>query len=249
MVLPRSPVLRWMLLLALSFLLVEALAYPFKRRTVGPGVEQADLISFAVGGPLFALLAHRLYRALLQGEATGARGDLPPGLRLLALLSFGLFFAGLGAHFAANDIHNLLDREGAASGPVFDLVYFHDELLGHKLNYAGLAGLFAAGAWLQLLRPQGLDPQEARSAWLLAPLLGAGLGFVAVEGQSAAEALAFAAGGALALRWVQARSGEPWSRLPFALVLFGALVAMALFLSAWALRFGGFPEPSKLWGI
>lgn len=252
-VLPRSPVLRRTCLLGLSFLLVEAVAYPFKKRTVGPGIEQADLIRFAVGVPLFALLLYLLYRALKPA------GPLPLALKGLALLSFALFFTGIGVHAAANDIHNAMDRlREAARGhghdppdpvPGYSTVYFYDEVLGHKVAYAGLAGLFAAGLWLQFLRPQKLDPGDARGAWLLTPAFGLGFAFILLEGQTAMEGLVTAPLGALALWEAKRRSREPWSRLPLAALSFGALLWMALFLLGWWLRFGEFAEPSRLWGL
>ncbi len=242
-VLPRSPVLRRFLLLGVAFVGLELAGRPFKGRLVGPGIDGADLLDLAVGFPLLALLFYLLYRALKPA------GPLPLALKGLALLSFALFFEGHGFHAAANDIHNAMDRTGLASGPVFDLAYFHDEILGHKLTYAGLAGLFAAGLWLQFLRPQKLDPEEARGVWLWTPFFGFGFAFILLEGQTALEGLVTAPLFALALWEAQRRSHERWSRLPLAALSFGALLWMALFLLAWRLWFGGFAEPSRLWGI
>lgn len=251
--LPRSPVLRWTLVLGISFLAVEAAAFPLKKRTVGPGLEAADLFSLAVGLPLFVVLFYNLYRALKPA------GPLPLALKGLAILSFALFFEGHGIHAAANDVHNAMDRlMEAARGhghappdpvPGYSTVYFYDEVLGHKLAYAGLAGLFAAGLWLQFLRPQKLDREEARLAWLLTPVFGAGFAFILLEGQAAFEGLVAAPLFALALWEAQRRSHEAWSRLPLATVSVGALLWMTLFLLAWRLWFGEFAEPSHVWGI
>ncbi|MEM3085742.1 MAG: hypothetical protein QXO51_08155 [Halobacteria archaeon] len=251
--LPRSPVLRRTLFLGVAFLALEAAAFPLKGRVVGPGLEAADLVSLGAGLPLLALLYYRLYRALKPAF------PLPPALKWLALLSFALFFTGFGIHAAANDVHNAMDRLlGFAKGhghelpePVagYSTAHFYDEVLGHKMAYAGLAGLFAAGLWLQFLRPQKLDPDEARGVWLLAPVFGFGFAFILLEGQTALEGLVVALFGPPALWEAQRRSREPWSRLPLAALSFGALLWMALFLLAWRLWFGGFAEPSVVWGI
>ncbi len=254
--LPRSPVLRWLLLLVLAFVAKEAAARPLQGVVVGPGLQGADLLDMAVAVPLFSVLFYGLYRSLKPA------GPLPLALKGLALLSFALFFLGYGVNAAANDVHNAMDRflgygygvlgygghphEGPDPVPAYGLVYFYDEILGHKLLYAGLAGLFAAGLWLQFLRPQRLDPGEERLPWLLAPLLGAGFGLMLLEGQAAVEGLVVAPAALLALWEGKRRSHEPWSRLPLAATVAGALLWMLLLLLAWRWLFGGFVEPSDL---
>lgn len=256
------PILLRLAVLTFGVLLVSFLpvAIPGRKTNIYAGMTLEDLLDIAVQGPFLAFALWWVFRALASPSEASAGGGAdralpveggrrPFLLDLLVVSSLFLFFGGFGVHWAANSLHNAMDRFGERPG-TFDLAYFYDEILGHKMTYLGFFGLLMAGCWLQLLAGPGeLSRRQMALLALTGFAGGVGGGFSALEGQTPVEGLAFSGAAALGLVLLMRRRGEAWSRRPVVGYAVVTCVVVILFEALWLLRFGGLYQPSDLFKI
>lgn len=144
---------------------------------------------------------------------------------LVLLISGLLYTQGHGIHLAANSISNVEPGDAA---------HLWDEVVGHYLWYAGLAGVVAA-----LALAIGDTPAPRSRAWslVLAALFGSTVFTNSVEGGTPFLALATAL---VFVVWGSRRRGRTaWLLVPtYSIVLVG--------LVAWAAYWRGFPQFSEL---
>jgi len=203
---------RWTALCAVAYNLLHHLgALPNGLGDAGGGtrvVDWLDLLTpyLVVGTALAALAAAETDR---RGWRT-------------ALVGAGLYVSGHGVHLAANSIGNV--RGSAAP------VHLWDEVVGHRVWYAGAALLVVALARALVLR--------VTPATLALALATAGTWTTnALEGTTAVGSLAVAV---LLAGW-GARRADGTGRL--LVVAFGTA---SLCLAAYGVWHGGFPAPSEL---
>ncbi|MEM3086671.1 MAG: hypothetical protein QXT68_05975 [Halobacteria archaeon] len=252
--------------LAVSFL---PIVVPGRKADLYSGMTLEDLLAIAVQGPFLAFALWWVFRALpvQAGSAAQPPHASPrdkPGegrpflLDLLLVSSLFLFFAGFGLHWAANSAHNTMDHiqglpkihNHSGPAPGFGLVYFYDEILGHKMTYLGFFGLLLAGCWLQLLADTGV--LSRRQTVLLAAVSvagGVGGAFSALEGQTPLEGIVLSGAAALGLILLMRRRKEAWARRPVVFYTVATSVLIVVMELVWLARFGGFYQPSELFAI
>lgn len=250
------PVVFRLLVLTAGTLVVSFLPVfvPGRKADLYIGMALEDLLAIGVQGPFLALALWWVFRAL------PAPGDKRPFLLdLLLVSSLFLFLAGFGLHWATNSVHGAMDRtlgtesvHGHLSGaaPGYGLVYFYDEILGHKMTYLGFFGLLLAGCWLQFLADTGsLNRRETALLGLVGLAGGVGGAFSALEGQTPLEGILFSGAAAAGLFLHMRRRGEEWTRRP--VVAYTVMVSLLVVLLelAWFARFGGFFQPSELFRL
>lgn len=217
---------------------------PGRKADLYLGLTVEDLVDIVIQGPFLALALWGVFRALPV-----APEKRPLALDLLLVVGLFLFFTGFGIHWAGNSAHNAMERWGERPR-VFDLVYFYDEILGHKVTYLGFFALLVSAAWLQVLSDTGALPRgEMRFLALLTLGSGAGGAFSALEGQTPVEGLVLSAALALGLFFHMRRRGHRWGEKPVVYYAVVSSILVVLFEIGWFLRWGGFPQPSDLWGI
>ena len=103
-----------------------------------------------------------------------------------------LWAAGQGMHLSANSISNLMVHNGAATGDIYKLTNFYDEILSHYLWHAGIIGLSALIIYRQWKNPM---TEGKATLW---PLIAGGViyGFtyflIIIEGNTAPLGVTFA---------------------------------------------------------
>jgi len=164
---------------------------------------------------------------LVLGFAVAAVEAARPrrGAWLLLLAAGVLYTQGHGIHLAANSIANVDPG---------DTAHLWDEVVGHYLWYAGLAGVVAA---LALAAGDQPPPRNRTFALVLAALFGATVFTNSVEGGTPFLALGTAI---FFVAWgVRRRRGAAWLLVPtYSIVIVG--------LCAWGAYWRGFPQFSEL---
>ncbi len=194
----------------------------FGSAEVGAGTRLADWIDlatpFAVVLPLLWFLW--LQRPRRRWWVVGALGSM-------------LYVQGHGIHLAANSIGNVASSDDASQRTV-DLIHLWDEFVGHYVWYLGLAIVITACA----ASVRGRSPGVPRVALVVG---GAACGLTwatnALEGGTAIASLA-ASIAAIVPVLRRDRGLAP------ALAAAGATAALVLI--GYAIRHGGFPQPSSL---
>ena len=206
---------RWVVAWALAYDVLHHLgALPGGLGDAGGGTRRVDWITLLTP---YAVVGCAL--AALRAAGTDRHGWTT------ALVGAGLYVQGHALDLAANSIGNA--RGGGAP------VHLWDEVVGHRLWYAGLGLLVVALA-------RAVDAAAGPVALLLAAATGLTWTTNALEGTTAVGSLAVAA--ALA-GWGWRRRAEGTGRL--LLVAFGTSAAL---LTAYGLWHLGFPAPSGAGG-
>jgi hypothetical protein len=146
---------------------------------------------------------------------------------VLGIASATLYVHGVGAHLAANSIHN----EGFEG----DAVYFWDERFSHIEGVLGWFGLVAAFCLAERAAPRAM---ERAPLAIGAVVLGWTFFTSTVEGQTWWLELPIAAAFAV---WALRAPPRPLLRASAAALLLGALL-----IGVWAAWHGGVPEFSEL---
>ncbi len=160
---------------------------------------------------------------------------------MLAFLILAVLWVdGHGMKLAANSIARLLDE--AKDGPIWQLTYMYDEVLGHYIWHIGLMGLSVLLVLAEWPHPVA-TPSSLWSLGIAGFIYGFAFFLIVVEGQTTPLGVPFAAL-FLLLGFVLGRrqlSSHPL--LTFFLI--SCLVA-TLFFAGWGLYWGGLPEFSEV---
>lgn len=211
-----------------------------------PVISIGDTIDLVLMAPFLAFSSYALYRII--GSTSVMSETKKRTLELIMVLSFFLLFLGHGIHFAANSIHNLIDQGGAAIPPdIFNLVYFYDEILGHKVSYSGLFGLIVSGLLLEFAHaPREVSELEIMAVVGSALFLGLGLSLAFIEGQSIIELLVLAVF-AIAGIFLRVRKRKlSFREIPYGTFILISMISMIIVSLVYVSIFGGFIQPSEL---
>ncbi len=215
----------------------EALCY-----TVINGVDTNHWFETIFYAPLLWLALHRVNGIIFINHAA----DKPRSQRnrLIGEIFAAVCFYGMGIHVA--NLLEIYSREiqGISSGPVYEMIYFFDEVVSHFVQFI---------PYFLLLGWYILHDQPNRRSYLKAALwIGAGHGIERtvgiIEGNSWYFALPVVIWylACLAIRVRQLRAAGFSHFDFFALYAAGFLITMPTALVAYALVFDGFVQPSAL---
>jgi len=213
-----------------------------------PVISIGDFIDLALMAPFLAISSYLLYRII--GSTSVLSKTKKRLLELLMILSFFLLFQGHGIHFAANSIHNLIDQGGVVVPPdIFNLVYFYDEILGHKISYFGLFGLIASGLSLGFAHaPREISKLEIMLIGGLGLFLGLSLSVAFIEGQSIIELLILAVFVIAGILLHTRNRKLSFREIPYGTFILISMISMIIVSLVYASVFGGFIQPSELLG-
>lgn len=229
-----------LVLISLGSTLIKGILVPM------PAISIGDMIDLVLMAPFLALSSYSLYKII--GSTSVLSKTKKRMLELLIVLSFLLLFMGHGIHFAANSIHNLIDQGGAAVSPdIFSLVYFYDEILGHKISYSGLFGLIVSGLLLESAHaPREVSEMEIVAIGGSGLLLGLGLSLAFIEGQSIIELLILAVFIIAGILLRPMKLKLSFRETPYGTFILISMISMILVSLVYLSVFGGFIQPSEL---
>ena len=160
-------------------------------------------LSFFLMGSIGATILYLTFReVMLQPPETVKARRLRVVAEITFILFLFLFLGGLAMRYVANELHmyaSLLPPSipipFIPQANVYFLVYFFDEVLGHKLIYLGVVGFIVSTTILQNYHgyKRFFTKKEYSAYGVLGFLFGAGIGVSSVEGQAAFEILVFSA--------------------------------------------------------
>lgn len=216
------------------------------------------LVFLRVGFPSFPLMSYQdaidiltplvlipIYWLLFKYAADSPSGTAQ---EITFMLLAVLWVEGHGIHLASNSINNLI---GALAGSgvidvsgtdIYNLTYFYDEVLSHKLWYGGLVGLAVL-----LIYREWRSPAGERTVWWSTVVAGIIYGFtlfaIFLEGQAMTLGLTFVL---LVVLFTLIRGRRRLSQQPVLAFFFSACLLTALLFMGWGLYWGGFPQFSDV---
>lgn len=127
--------------------LAEAVPFQIEWLSISLG-KMSELFLLA---PVSGIIVLFLYNELKKPSSTTTKSDIY--MKILLMVFLASFFSGIGFHFAANLAENI---SGAVVNPSNKdlLIYFIDEIVGHKLIHIGIFGIFVSLLWINYARPQ-----------------------------------------------------------------------------------------------
>ncbi len=208
------------------------------RVAAGPSPTTGDMVDLLTP---FVLVA--LYALVYRRKDDDALAGLvrPAQSRILFIFFAILFVEGHGMHLSANSISRfLVDTPGLDA---YAIAYFYDEVLGHYLWRAGTLGLTGVLLARHWRRGKGVP----RWGFLALASMVYGLTYAVASTESQTVPIDLPASAAIAglfgARWWRVRAMPGGIVFAFYGLAYGVVL---LFLAAWGLYFGGFPEPSQL---
>jgi len=210
----------------------------------GLGIRLGDLWDLIVGAPFIGLTAYKVY--LTIGGTSALSGTRRRILEIFIAMSFILLFEGHGMHFAANSINNLAEGSIVSSN-VRDLIYFYDEILSHKILFAGIFNLLVAGNILQYVHRIVEDVSKKEVFFLVFSgfWLGVGLAFSAIEGQAPIESLIASSLIILSVYVIKVKYFSSLKKMPFLVFTLASSLAIIFVSLSYAAVLGGFIQPSE----
>lgn len=160
-------------------------------------------VSFLLMGSVGSILLFLVFREVVSQSPetkTVAKLKLVGEVTFIIFLSF--FLSGLAMRYTGNELHTYISLTQTSvllpitpQANTYFLVYFFDEVLGHKLIYLGVVGFIVSVTILQNYHGYTWSFKRTEYALygLLGFLFGAGIGVSSVEGQAAFEILIFSA--------------------------------------------------------
>jgi hypothetical protein len=163
--------------------------------------------SFILLGGIGTITLYLIFREILaQPPETEEARKTQTLAEIIFMLFIFIFLGGLGMRYVANELHtytSLIPLVFPYTPFTIDpltftnnldyLVYFFDEVLGHKLVYLGIIGFIVAGTILQSQhRYQRIFTRRDYYLYaFLGLLFGLGIGVSVIEGQAAFETIIF----------------------------------------------------------
>ena len=238
----------WAVIFFASVILVLPLSQSlyWKHVIPGTGIVLSDLLDLVVTAPLLYLgLGGLLVSQRHESDSREAHPRWGTLARLLLYVSVPLLIEGHGIHFAANSIHNAIDRTSGTPLEVHQLAYFYDEILSHRLVFTGMLSMLLSASLWDVYRPNRARASRLDALAIVAggAVAGIAMALALLEGQ--APFLGFVM---LPLMAVVGQVGRtcraPLARHP--LWLFGSIAALVSVVTMvfWAIHYGGFIEPS-----
>lgn len=211
-----------------------------------PLISIGDFIDLAVMAPFLAVSSYFLYRII--GSTSVLSKTRKRVLELVMIISFFLLFQGHGIHFAANSIHNLIDQGGVVVPPdLFNLIYFYDEVLGHKISYFGLFGLIISGLLLGFVHaPREISRMEVMAIGGFGLFHGLSLSIAFIEGQSIIELLILAVFVIAGILLYARNRKFSFREIPYGTFILISMISMIIVSLVYVSIFGGFIQPSEL---
>jgi uncharacterized membrane protein len=187
---------------------------------------------------VMVLLVYQLYRIMKAGS------HVHPVALVLAIFGAIVFIEGHGMHLSANAIARHFVSPAAQATPLYGLVYFFDETLGHILWDSGVILLSIS---IILMGAHVTVPARFPLLIIIGSLIYGFTYFVnAIEGQTVVFTLPAAAILCGALIWFCSKKKYKIFHQPVVgLFLFAYLAALILF-GIWGIWHRGFPEFSEL---
>ncbi len=160
-------------------------------------------LSFLLMGSIGSILLFLTFREVIsQPPETGTAAKLKPVGEATFIFFLFLFLSGLAMRYTGNELHVYTSLTTPSmllpiipQANMYLLVYFFDEVLGHKLIYLGVVGFIVSVTILQNYHGYAYSFKRADYALygILGFIFGAGIGASSVEGQAAFEILIFSA--------------------------------------------------------
>nr|MDO8079500.1 hypothetical protein [Candidatus Freyarchaeota archaeon] len=163
--------------------------------------------SFLLLGGIGTIILYLIFREILaQPPETEEARKTQTLAEIVFMLFIFLFLGGLGVRYVANELHVYTSLINLVlpytpftivpltfTNNLYYLVYFFDEVLGHKLTYLGIIGFIVAGTILQTQhRYKRIFTRRDYALYaFLGLLFGLGIGVSVVEGQAAFETIIF----------------------------------------------------------
>ncbi|MBS7288538.1 MAG: hypothetical protein KIH01_07285 [Candidatus Freyarchaeota archaeon] len=160
-------------------------------------------LSFLLMGSVGSILLYLTFREVVsQPPETRTAARFKLAGEVTFIFFFFLFLSGLAMRYTGNELHAYTSLTPPATllpitpqANTYFLVYFFDEVLGHKLIYLGIVGFIVSVTILQNYHGYTWPLKRADYALYgaLGFLFGAGIGASSVEGQAAFEIIIFSA--------------------------------------------------------
>ncbi len=229
----------------LSFLPVLLFFQPYlSRPSPLQPLRYGDLLDIAltplVGVGTFALL-YRLLPAISKADDRGR-----PLFRALFWAFSILYLEGHGMHLAADSIASNLTFQSPAK--LQQAVYFFDELISHVLWFGAAVCLALLTVAYQSIHFADRTCGQRAIVLLVGSgvLYGTGFGLFMIEGQTAVWLTPVVLVGTLwmAYEWLNDFTGI--GKRPALVFFLSGFVSLLLIVVIWAVRFGGFVQPSSV---
>jgi len=211
----------------------------------GDWLGTSFLVDVLVLGPWLTVGLLYLEREVRRsGEAQQIHPRLETILHWGLVTSMILFAEGLGLHYAANLLSGFY---GADPG---SLPYFYDEVVGHWLPYLAMLIGLACLMGVQLIYPQSEELQLKEKiviAFFSIPL-GVFVAYSAIEGQTPLLAIISSPLVAAFLLLATRRLGKGLSSYPLCFLVATVMIVTFITMIGYGAVFGGWPQPSELFG-
>lgn len=196
----------------------------------------------------FVIIGYVLYKEMLRHRQIRIHPIIAEhAIPWIVVISIALLFEGHGMNYGANIISHYLQGAGETLKSV---VFFYDEVLSHKLMFAGLFSLFAAGMLLQISRPFSFKMHKDDEVILgvCGILFGLGLAASLLEGQSPYIGLGAAIIFLPVLLFHHQKHSLKIVIRKYPLNYFLALICLTIlvFFALYFSHYGSFIEPSEI---
>ncbi|MHA1146326.1 MAG: hypothetical protein ACTSRW_16440 [Candidatus Helarchaeota archaeon] len=163
------------------------LAESFTFQVVVMSIKLSTLLELFLVAPATGTILILLYDEIRKSPCTSEK--YLQILRILLVVFATTMYNGIGVHFAANFAESI---SGAVVNPANKdlIIYFMDEIVGHKLIHFGMFGCFVVFLWLQYFHPQEEIARLDIALHLVAAIIiGIVFAFALIEGQAAFDLL------------------------------------------------------------
>ncbi|MEM2047845.1 MAG: hypothetical protein QXZ06_08185 [Candidatus Jordarchaeales archaeon] len=171
-------------------------------------------MSFFLMGSIGSILLFLVFREVVsQPPETKTAAKLKPVGEVTFIMFLSLFLSGLAMRYTGNELHAYISLTPPSillpitpQANTYFLVYFFDEVLGHKLIYLGVVGFIVSVTILQNYHGYMWSFKRTEYALygFIGLLFGAGIGVSSVEGQAAFEILIFSVSSFLVMAYLLA---------------------------------------------
>jgi hypothetical protein len=187
--------------------------------------------------PILTVLLLDLFRKLM--ENVDQRNERK--LSIVFHISLAYFLVGLGIHYAANEIANVL----TTPSPV---VYLLDETLGHLVTYLGGAAIFAVLFISEHSKPYGrrISSLGTTCIVLTGVIFGLATAYAFVEGQTPYFGYLLEPISAILLPLIVRRRKAKFTQVPLTLLAMATVISGFVFSIVYGILFPGWPQPSEI---
>lgn len=214
----------------------------------GGVIMLADWADLFLGVPIYVIGFWCLYRAVKRNPAGSVQLWMETLLwKILAVFGVAYFFTAFGMHLSTNALERLAEYNNIAEpSPLFDVRYFFDEILSHKIQFNAFFLLLFLISALQINRPlpEGSGNKPKTIAIITGAALAPFLCCMCLEGNGPVIGIVWGLILFLFGLWELKRELAEPDRLPGVVWTMTLGLIQAVILTAWGIALRGFPPPS-----